>query len=101
MQKAQTDLGIVLPDEKSKSDENQATKAADEKAAVEGTVVLLCFFYHFLNHLSIVSSHSGLRVGKIFWNVQRQGGVENLERQGRIFLGGRESNLSGLGKGNS
>ena len=86
MQKAQTDLGIVLPDEKSKSDENQATKAADEKAAVEGTVVLLCFFYHFLNHLSIVSSHSELRVGKIFWNVQRQGGVENLERgRGGIF----------------
>ena len=47
MQKAQTDLGIVLPDEKSKSDENQATKAADEKAAVEGTVVLLCFFIIF------------------------------------------------------
>ena len=51
MQKAQTDLGIVLPDEKSKSDENQATKAADEKAAVEGTVVLLMFFLSFFKSL--------------------------------------------------
>ena len=36
-----------------------------------------------------------------FWNVQRQGGVENLERQGRNFLGGRESNFSGSGRGDS
>ena len=42
---------------------------------------------HF-NSPTIVSSHPRLRVGKKFWNFQRQGGMKNFQRQGRNFLGG-------------